>query len=49
MAEWLPLDICKIVNDQAAEMCKQSEGRLLANAVVPAYGRPEDIAELNAA
>ncbi len=44
--EWLPLEICKIVNDQAAEMCRQSEGRLLANAVVPPYGRPEDIAEL---
>ncbi len=44
--EWLPLEICKIVNDQAAEMCKRSEGRLVANAVVPPYGRPEDIAEL---
>jgi len=44
--EWLPLEICKIVNDQAAEMCRQSEGRLVANAVVPPYGRPEDIAEL---
>ncbi|MBR0406120.1 MAG: amidohydrolase, partial [Eggerthellaceae bacterium] len=44
--EWLPLEICKIVNDQAADMCKRSEGRLVANAVVPPYGRPEDIAEL---
>ena len=44
--EWLPLEICKIVNDQAAEMCKRSEGRLVANAVVPPYGRPEDIAEV---
>ena len=44
--EWLPLEMCKIVNDQAAEMCKRSEGRLLANAVVPPYGRPEDIAEV---
>ena len=43
--EWLPLEICKIVNDQAADMCKRSEGRLVANAVVPPYGRPEDIAE----
>lgn len=23
--EWLPLEICKIVNDQAAEMCRRSE------------------------
>lgn len=44
--EWLPLDICKIVNDQAAEMCRQSEGRLRFNAVLPPYGRKEDIAEL---
>lgn len=44
--EWLPLEICKIVNDQAAEMCRLSEGRLVANAVVPPWGRPEDIDEV---
>ncbi len=44
--EWLPLDMCKIVNTQAAEMCKRSEGRLVANAVVPPYGRKEDVDEL---
>lgn len=44
--EWLPLEICKIVNDQAAEMCRRSEGRLVANAVVPPWGRKEDVAEL---
>ena len=44
--EWLPLDMCKIVNDQAAEMCRQSEGRLYANAVLPPWGRKEDIYEL---
>ncbi|MEG1493679.1 MAG: amidohydrolase family protein [Gordonibacter sp.] len=44
--EWLSLDICKIVNDQAAEMCKRSNGRLYANAVVPPWGRKEDIHEL---
>lgn len=32
--EWLPLEICRIVNDQAALMCQQSEGRLYANAVI---------------
>ena len=44
--EWLPLEICKIVNDQAAEMCRRSEGRLYANAVLPPWGRKEDIYEL---
>lgn len=44
--EWLPLDMCKIVNDQAAEMCRRSEGRLVANAVLPPYGRKEDVDEL---
>lgn len=44
--EWLPLDICKIVNDQAAQMCKDAEGRLYFQAVLPPWGRKEDIAEL---
>lgn len=44
--EWLSLDTCKIVNDQASEMCKRSNGRLYANAVVPPWGRKEDVAEL---
>lgn len=44
--EWLPLEICKIVNDQAAEMCRRSEGRLVTNAVIPPWARKEDIYEL---
>lgn len=44
--EWLPLDMCKEVNRQAAEMCKQSEGRLVANAVVPPWGTSEDLDEV---
>lgn len=44
--EWLPLEICKIVNEQAYEMCKRSEGRLVANAVVPPWGRSEDLDEV---
>ena len=31
---------------QAAEMCKRSEGRLVANAVLPPFGRKEDVDEL---
>ena len=44
--EWLPLDMCKVVNKQAAEMCARSEGRLVANAVLPPWGRPQDLDEL---
>ena len=28
--QWLRLDICKKINDSAAEMCKRSNGRLFA-------------------
>jgi predicted TIM-barrel fold metal-dependent hydrolase len=44
--EWLPLDICKIVNDQAKQMMDESNGRLFFNAVLPPWGRKEDIKEL---
>ncbi len=44
--EWLHLDTCQEVNNQAADMCKKSGGRLVANAVVPPWGRPEDIDEV---
>ena len=44
--EWLPLDICQEVNRQAAEMVKQSEGRLAANAVVPPWGTSECLDEV---
>jgi predicted TIM-barrel fold metal-dependent hydrolase len=44
--EWLPIDMCKIVNDGAADMCKRSNGRLVANAVITPWGRKEDIYEL---
>jgi len=37
--EWLRLDTCKVVNDNAAEMCRRSGGRLYANAVLPPLGR----------
>lgn len=44
--EWLLLDTCKVVNDQAAQMMRESNGRLKFNAVLPPWGRKEDIKEL---
>jgi len=44
--EWLRLDTCKIVNDNAAQMCKKSNGRLYANAVLPPWGGKENLYEL---
>lgn len=44
--EWLRLDTCKIVNDNAADMCKRSGGRLYANAVLPPWGGKENLYEL---
>lgn len=44
--EWLRLDTCKTVNDNAADMCKRSNGRLFANACVPPWGGKENIYEL---
>jgi predicted TIM-barrel fold metal-dependent hydrolase len=44
--EWLRLETCKVVNDNAADMCKRSGGRLFANACVPPWGGKENIYEL---
>jgi predicted TIM-barrel fold metal-dependent hydrolase len=44
--EWLRLETCKIVNDNAADMCKRSNGRLFATACVPPWGGKENIYEL---
>jgi len=44
--EWLPLDICKEVNDNAADIVKRSGGRLFATACVPPWGGKENIYEL---
>ncbi|MDR3288029.1 MAG: amidohydrolase [Peptococcaceae bacterium] len=44
--EWLRLDTCKIVNDQAASICQRSGGRLFANAVLPPWGGKENLYEL---
>jgi len=44
--EWLRLDTCKVVNDNAADMCRRSNGRLYANAVLPPWGGKENLYEL---
>lgn len=44
--EWLRLDACKQVNDNAADMCKRSKGRLYANAALPPWGGKENLYEL---
>lgn len=44
--EWLRLDTCKIVNDNAAKLCERSGGRLYANAVLPPWGGKENLYEL---
>ncbi|MCV2394336.1 amidohydrolase [Actinotalea sp. M2MS4P-6] len=44
--EWLPLEICKVVNDNAADIVARSGGRLFATACVPPWGGKENIHEL---
>jgi predicted TIM-barrel fold metal-dependent hydrolase len=44
--EWLRLDTCKAVNDNAADMCRRSNGRLFANACVPPWGGKDNVHEL---
>lgn len=44
--EWLPIEMCRHVNDGLADMVKRSKGRLLANAVLPPHATKECIYEL---
>lgn len=44
--EWLSLEMCRLFNDGMYEQGKQSNGRLIPLAVVPPYGTPESLAEL---
>lgn len=44
--EWLDLETCKAVNDNAAEIVKKSGGRLFATACVPPWGGKENLAEV---
>lgn len=44
--EWMDLDTCRMVNDDAADMCERSGGRLRALAAIPPWGEEESIREL---
>jgi predicted TIM-barrel fold metal-dependent hydrolase len=44
--EWLDLETCRVVNDNAFEIVKRSNGRLFATACVPPWGGKENIYEL---
>ncbi|MCD7815100.1 MAG: amidohydrolase [Lachnospiraceae bacterium] len=44
--EWMDLDFCRMFNDGMHAYEKASNGRLIALAVVPPYGTPESLAEL---
>lgn len=44
--EWLGLETCKAVNDNAAEIVANSGGRLFATACVPPWGGKENVYEL---
>lgn len=44
--EWLDLETCKAVNDNAAAIVAKSGGRLFATAAVPPWGGKENVYEL---
>lgn len=44
--EWLDLETCRAVNDNAASIVERSGGRLFFTACVPPWGGEENIAEL---
>ncbi|MFJ3394769.1 amidohydrolase family protein [Leifsonia aquatica] len=44
--EWLGLETCRAVNDNAAEIVQKSNGRLFSTACVPPWGGKENIYEL---
>jgi uncharacterized protein len=44
--EWLGLETCQAVNDNAYEIAQRSNGRLFATACVPPWGGKENIYEL---
>lgn len=44
--EWMSLEMCRYFNDHMAAHAAKSGGRLIPVAVVPPYGAPENLAEL---
>mgnify|MGYP002623857586 CR=1 FL=1 len=44
--EWLDIKTCRMVNDDAAVMCAESDGRLYALAAVPPWDEEENYKEL---
>lgn len=44
--EWLPLETCRAVNDNAHDIAQRSDGRLFFTAAVPPWGGKENIYEL---
>lgn len=44
--EWLPIEMCRIVNDGLVDMVKRSNGKLLAMAILPPWATKECIYEL---
>lgn len=44
--EWLQLETCKLVNDEAAAMAKKSKGRIFNTACVPPWNFKENFYEL---
>lgn len=44
--EWMSLDFCRMFNDGMYEYAQKSGGRMIPLAVVPPYGTPESLAEL---
>lgn len=45
--EWLSLEMCKRFNDDMAKHAKLSGGRLIPLAIVPPYGTPESLEEMD--
>lgn len=45
--EWMGLDMCRLFNDGMAHFQRESGGRLIALAVIPPWGTPESLAELD--
>jgi len=44
--EWLELGTCKMINDESADLCKRSNGRLFGTACLPPWGGKDNIYEL---